>query len=884
MPGVRIPISPPYFYPFSGSWRGVREAEGARLEIVCRLIPYRGFESHPLRHCGRVPYNKPRKPRQVREEAAVADSLCVAVSPAFLIFKNDRSKGEIMKKIFFVFVFLSAFALNGAELFYSNGTSVSVKKADEFSAVKTSASQAAGLKNVFYRMNTGHVAYSFMKGNSSGLPIYFLGNSPVIAERRVFWRGEKPVEYMEEKYGMKLAEIFPTYPLYAFSVQADSVEISEKIVKNGDGYAFPDLVSETRFYSEQENEPGNNDKEYLDFVPESWPEDPYFDVQWHLQNNGEVLNHKGTIVKTLKNADIKFIQALEFLNSNGIKVNPNTKIAIMDTGVITNHEDLTNIETGYDALNKTDGGYPDPAAVTETPEYARHGTNCAGVSAGVSNEIGITGVCPWCRIYPVRWLSGGAEDPVWSDSDMITVYEKYVADPDIATINCSFGPKYSDGIAEVTPGAVEAVRNFMQNGRGGKGGVVVHSSGNNSVNASYKRYFEYDFTFERNGAEVTDRVIAVNASSAWDTRVEYSNFGYVSTVAAPSKSQNMKVGIATTTLRGYGTYPSDGQDYTLNFSGTSAAAPIVSGLFGVLFSVNPGLTLEEAVDILKQSADKINPETGFWDENGFSVKYGYGRVNLEKAVRLAVGEPMCAEVREEECGNHLDDDCDGYVDEGCAEELTAGKPCETASDCTTDSLTTNYVRCVKKFGPFVFKEGYCFIRSTNYVPCPDGTKSWDLEDNIKFCALECNSSHPCERSGYYCSDEILGICLPRCSDNSDCTEGYICGEDGKCAADDEWTDEESDKEEPEDADETANIDEIPDNEEISDTEDASDNEETPDSGEVSDDTENSDSESVVSDEDAVENYDSSEEPVSDDDTVPESEKKKNGGGCSVLAL
>ena len=77
------------FLSFSGSWRGVREAEGARLEIVCRLIPYRGFESHPLRHCGRGPYNKPRKPRQVRKEAAVADRLCVAVFPAFLLYFTD---------------------------------------------------------------------------------------------------------------------------------------------------------------------------------------------------------------------------------------------------------------------------------------------------------------------------------------------------------------------------------------------------------------------------------------------------------------------------------------------------------------------------------------------------------------------------------------------------------------------------------------------------------------------------------------------------------------------------------------------------------------------------------------------------------------------------
>ena len=32
------------------NWRDVRAAEGARLEIVCALNPYRGFKSHSLRH------------------------------------------------------------------------------------------------------------------------------------------------------------------------------------------------------------------------------------------------------------------------------------------------------------------------------------------------------------------------------------------------------------------------------------------------------------------------------------------------------------------------------------------------------------------------------------------------------------------------------------------------------------------------------------------------------------------------------------------------------------------------------------------------------------------------------------------------------------------
>jgi hypothetical protein len=69
-------------------WRDVREAEGARLEIVCTLNPYRGFKSHSLRHLGhlKVPAfvgclaaarERPFaaggcEPREVRKEATVS--------------------------------------------------------------------------------------------------------------------------------------------------------------------------------------------------------------------------------------------------------------------------------------------------------------------------------------------------------------------------------------------------------------------------------------------------------------------------------------------------------------------------------------------------------------------------------------------------------------------------------------------------------------------------------------------------------------------------------------------------------------------------------------------------------------------------------------------
>ena len=678
-----------------------------------------------------------------------------------------------MKKIFLMFALIvSVIALNGAELFYSNGTSISMEKAEGFGAVSRSASDVFVPKNELYRLNLGKKVFSIMKG-SGELPVYFLGNMPVVAEKTIFWRGDKPVEYMEKKYGLKLVEVFPTYPLYSFSVQGDSVETAEKIVKNGDGYAFPDLVRETT----------------LRFVPEKAPKDPYFNMQWHLQNNGNITDYSGSKVEIVKNADTKFVQMLEFLNTNNIEVNTNTKIAIMDTGIVPNHEDLTNIEPGYDAIDDKEGGYPDLSELevyADSPymlQYAvaavGHGTTCAGVSAGEGNEIGMSGMCPWCRLYPVRYLNGMSGTAA-SDEKMLSTYEKYIADPDIVAVNCSFGPKYSEEITQVPilPSEIESHTKFMQKGRNGKGGVIVYASGNDGVDSLYEELLGYDFVFKRNGAEVTNKVVTVNASSAWDTRVEYSNYGYSSTVTAPSLSETPYLGIATATIPSYGDYKND---YTLEFSGTSAAAPVVTGLFGAIFSINPDLTLEEAVEILKKSSDKINPETGLWDKSGFSVKFGYGRVNLEKAARLAAGFPMCEGDKEEICGNHIDDNCDGFVDEGCAKQLMIGQACEKAEDCLSGSLTLDDVECVETRRYWVFEGGYCIAKSGR-IPCPDGTKAFDLTDNKRnyFCALECSSVKPCERKGYYCSNDVLGVCLPSCTENSDCNTGAFCNDEGKC--------------------------------------------------------------------------------------------------------
>jgi len=671
-----------------------------------------------------------------------------------------------MKKCLFFFLFVISFSLTGLEIYYSDGSFEKIDRIPGFSAVRNPFSRNVAVKNEILRLNLGSEMFSVVEGDHGDFPVYLFGDIPVVASDVLFWRGDRDIDEIEKKYGLKLKEILPSYPLFSFEVlNGDSVKTASEIVRNGDGYAFPNLIKEAK----------------LSYLPESEPKDPYFDVQWHLQNTGTVNDYYDNDRKILKNADIKFIQTLVMLRKNLHQVDNTVKIAIMDTGVVPDHEDLTNIEPGYDSFNDTEGGYPDTSTIEGLPWYqvsgVAHGTTCAGVSAAVGNKLGMSGVCPWCKLYPVRYLDGIAGTAM-DDQKILKTYERYVNDPKISVINCSFGPSADYGTVPMTAAERESHQNFMQNGRDGLGGVIVYASGNDGVDSSYSKLLTNIFKFERNGVKVEHTVVVANASSAWDTRVVYSNYGPASSVIAPSLENNPMIGIATTTIPGYGDYMTD---YTRLFSGTSAAAPVVSGYFGAIFSVNPELTLEEAIEIMKQSSDKVYPETGSWDKDGFSVKFGWGRVNLEKAARLAMGLEMCEVKKDEICGNHIDDNCDGFVDEGCADELLAGTPCESVEDCLNGLLTEADAECIKERKYWVYNDGYC-MRKTNNAPCPDGTKAFDYatDGSNYICAVECSEASPCKRNGYYCTNDVLGVCVPHCKGAKDCTEGSYCNDYGEC--------------------------------------------------------------------------------------------------------
>jgi subtilisin family serine protease len=655
----------------------------------------------------------------------------------------------------------------GSRLYKSDGSYSEIVRAEGLNASKIIGVELRSPVEALFEFRVGEKRYSISESERGALPVYFLGNFPAVADDTLFWSGEGDFKVIEKRYSLKLAEIMSSYGFYKFKVvDGDSVKISQEIVENGDGFAFPNLIREA----------------VLKYTPQDPSLNPLYSKQWHLSNGGKYDGtgySNGDRVYTLVNADIKFEDSVNMLLSKGIDVDDSTTVAIMDSGVSPDHPDLQNQLDGFNVLTGEENGHAVIDDIDKVEAWERggitHGTNCAGTAAAEGNEIGSSGVCPWCDIYPVRMMDGLVGSAI-DDAAMLEAFQRYVDNPNIVAVNCSFGPPSGYGNIPSTSGELEAHKNFLQNGRDGKGGVIVYASGNDNVDSSYHLLQDKTFTFNRNDTEVTAEIVSVSASSAWDTKITYSNYGEGIDIAAPTLSDYPSVGIVTTTIPGYGNLD---DDYMDNFSGTSASAPIVTGFFGFIFSINSELTHEEAVEIMKNSADKINPDTGLYDSEGHSVKFGFGRLNLLKASRLAAGLPMCEEVLDEVCGNHIDDNCDGWVDEGCTPGYKTGEACIKDSDCLYEGAEPEQVGCVFEVGDAPVAEGYCVARVTDQAPCHDGS-TFDDSSLENECLKECNNDNPCARDGFTCSDRILGFCVPKCDSDDDCLEGSYCTWNNTC--------------------------------------------------------------------------------------------------------
>jgi subtilisin family serine protease len=312
---------------------------------------------------------------------------------------------------------------------------------------------------------------------------------------------------------------------------------------------------------------------------DSTPNDLFFKYQYALANTGQAIGDVPGSPQGKAEADIKATQAWEETTGDD-----SVTIAILDSGVDLTHPDLAGklAGTGRDFVNNDDDA---------TDDYY-HGTAVAGIAAAATdNNEGIAGVAWNAKILPVKVLDATGA----GTADQVANGILWAVSQGAQVINLSLG------FDEPSQTLLSAIRYAHE-----QGCIIVASVGNTGGAVQYPAaYNEY--------------VLAVAATDYNDEVLPTSNQGEQVDVAAPGAD-------ILTTVPTWFLGPS-ALPYAL-VSGTSMAAPHVSGLAALLKSRKSWLTPDEIMAIIELSADDVNLAT----LAGKDISLGYGRINMEKAL------------------------------------------------------------------------------------------------------------------------------------------------------------------------------------------------------------------------------------------------------------
>lgn len=291
-------------------------------------------------------------------------------------------------------------------------------------------------------------------------------------------------------------------------------------------------------------------------------QDSTYSNQWHLNNTGQSGGTAG--------ADIKAEDAWSiFTGSSSIK------IGIIDSGVETNHEDLSGKASG------------DPSS----SDY--HGTHVAGIAAAKANNH-----------YGGRGVDWNAQ-----------ILSKRIFNP------------YYVGDATAANKIISAVDNGAN--------ILNHSWGGSNFKTTVRLAFSYAYKMDRvsvvamgnnNGSQTQypagygKGVIAVGSTQDNDFISPFSNIGNHIDVSAPG-------GLNTNPNDPHNIWSTWGGNSYIYDAGTSMAAPVVSGIASLLKGYNTNLYNDDIEQIIRLTSEDLGAP-------GFDNSYGTGRVNAYKALKL----------------------------------------------------------------------------------------------------------------------------------------------------------------------------------------------------------------------------------------------------------
>lgn len=301
------------------------------------------------------------------------------------------------------------------------------------------------------------------------------------------------------------------------------------------------------------------------------PNDPKFGDQWALNNIGQDGG------KQL--ADIGAL--LAWAKTHGSE---KVVVAVLDSGVDYTHKDLVaNMWTRPDAipqyadneLGSFDDvhGFDADANAGDPMDDNGHGTHCAGIiGAEGDNGEGIAGINWNVSIMPLKFLGRGGFGTTKNAIEAINyAIDRKQKGVNVRVINASWGStQYSRALEDAIRAAGE------------QGILFVAAAGNSSTDNDKRAHYPSNYNLPN--------VISVAALDRNDAMASFSNYGVKTVhIAAPGRE------ILSTWL---------GDDYR-EASGTSMAAPHVSGVAALILASEPNLSVVKLRERLLSTVDKL---------------------------------------------------------------------------------------------------------------------------------------------------------------------------------------------------------------------------------------------------------------------------------------
>jgi subtilisin family serine protease/subtilisin-like proprotein convertase family protein len=331
-------------------------------------------------------------------------------------------------------------------------------------------------------------------------------------------------------------------------------------------------------------------------VPLLVTNDTLLPKMWHAKNTGTNIpqNVPGT-----PGCDMNVEPAWDITTGN-----PNIMIAIIDTGIDTNHTDLrANLcdrSLWYDAYDNDQKPYDE--------HY--HGTGVSGTSSAVGNNIeGTVGIAFNCKIMPVRVFSsqGFTTDLVLGKG------LNWAWQHGASVMNCSWG----GGIP--TPLISNAIQNAFKYGRNGRGAAIFAGAGNANIpQILYPSSMGEVISVgglspcnERKNPHSCDFIFTNDSNQYWG-----ASYGEGLSVVAPCTF------IGTTTLLG---------GWCICGNGTSVSSPLAAGVGALIISKNNNISADSVKIIIEKTAVKVgNYSYNIQKENGlWNNEMGYGRIDAK---------------------------------------------------------------------------------------------------------------------------------------------------------------------------------------------------------------------------------------------------------------